>query len=114
MALDLGTMLGQLAGQYISSRYATPAPQQIFSGGNLPVLAGSGGLPPVVIDQGGGYCSTEPPKGMRWSASKGMWVKKSRRRRKRLATASDLSDLAALKGVLGGGAAFTTWIATHS
>ena len=37
-----------------------------------------------------------------------------RRRRKRLATLSDIKDLAALKSVLGGGKAFETWIATHS
>ena len=42
------------------------------------------------------------------------WVKKQRRRRKRLATKSDLSDLASLKGILGQGKAFEVWIATHS
>lgn len=39
--------------------------------------------------------------------------KKCRRRRKRLATLSDIRDLAALKSVLGNGEAFKTWIATH-
>lgn len=42
------------------------------------------------------------------------WVTPKRRRRKRLATQSDLKDLAALKGILGNGKAFETWIATHS
>lgn len=37
-----------------------------------------------------------------------------KRRRKRLATVSDIRDLAALKSVLGNGEAFKTWIATHS
>ena len=37
-----------------------------------------------------------------------------RRRRKMLATPSDLKQLAALKGVLGQGKAFETWIATRS
>lgn len=39
---------------------------------------------------------------------------KRRRRRKRLATVSDIRDLAALKNILGNGEAFKTWIATHS
>lgn len=38
---------------------------------------------------------------------------KSRRRRRRLATHSDIKDLAALKAVLGAGKAFDTWIATR-
>ena len=38
---------------------------------------------------------------------------KGRRRRKRLATHSDIKDLAALKAVLGSGKAFDTWIATR-
>jgi len=39
--------------------------------------------------------------------------KKTRRRRRRLATQSDISDLAALKNILGGGKAFDSWIATR-
>lgn len=35
-------------------------------------------------------------------------------RRKRLATVSDIKDLAALSAVLGKGEAFKTWIATHA
>ncbi len=38
---------------------------------------------------------------------------KSRKRRRRLATLSDIKDLAALKQVIGGGKAFDTWIATR-
>jgi len=38
---------------------------------------------------------------------------KSRKRRRRLASLSDIKDLAALKQVLGGGKAFDTWIATR-
>ena len=41
------------------------------------------------------------------------WVKKRKPRRKRLATASDIKDLTALKGVLGNGQALQSWIATH-
>lgn len=42
------------------------------------------------------------------------WVTPKRRRRKRLATQGDLKDLAALRGILGQGKAFETWIATRS
>jgi len=38
---------------------------------------------------------------------------KHRRRRKRLATKSDIADLAALKSILGGGKALDAWIATR-
>lgn len=39
---------------------------------------------------------------------------KKRRRRKRLATVSDIRDLAALSSVIGKGEMLKTWIATHS
>jgi len=42
-----------------------------------------------------------------------MRPKRTRRRRRRLATQSDISDLAALKNILGGGKAFDSWIATR-
>lgn len=38
---------------------------------------------------------------------------KSRKRKRRLATVSDIKDLAALKSILGGGKTFETWIATR-
>lgn len=41
------------------------------------------------------------------------WVKARKRRRKQLASKSDLRDLSALKGILGNGKAFETWIAVH-
>ena len=51
-----------------------------------------------------------------WNSASQTYVlkKKRRRRRKMLATPSDLKQLAALKGVLGQGKAFETWIATRS
>jgi len=39
--------------------------------------------------------------------------KRTRRRRKRLATQSDIADLASLKSILGGGKALDSWIATR-
>jgi len=40
-------------------------------------------------------------------------LQKSRKRKRRLATVSDIKDLASLKTVLGGGKAFESWIATR-
>lgn len=40
-------------------------------------------------------------------------VRITRRRKRRLATRSDIADLAALKSVLGGGKALDSWIATR-
>jgi len=93
---------------------------------------GGGAPPPVVLPPpggpvgpplppGGGYnmgaCGPEDPmKGMVWKKVCGQyrWVKQKRRRRKALATKGDISQLSALKGVLGTGKAFEVWIATHS
>ena len=47
------------------------------------------------------------------NCGQGKWIRKSRKRRRRLATNSDIADLAKLKAVLGQGKAFETWIATH-
>lgn len=41
------------------------------------------------------------------------WVKPKRRRRRQLVTQSDARGIATLKGLLGTGKAFDTWIATH-
>lgn len=54
----------------------------------------------VVIDNASGKCVGFRPK-------------KSRKRRRRLATASDIKDLASLKAVLGGGKAFENYLAIH-
>ena len=58
----------------------------------------------------------DPMKGMVWKKVCGQyrWVKQKNRRRKKLATKSDLAGLASLKGILGNGKAFEVWIATHS
>lgn len=87
--------------------------------GPVPAPGGGGGnLPPAVIPPAsGGYCG---PSGSMaapvWKKVCGQykWVYSKRRRRKRLASKGDLADLAALKGILGGGKAFEVWIATHS
>ncbi len=109
MALDLGSIITSLGGQYIQSRYQQPmtiqAQPALNFGSAYQALVG-----PEVSAAGVAPC----PSGYRYNAATGQWEKKRRRRRKRLATPSDLKDLAALKGVLGGGEAFKVWIATHS
>ncbi len=73
----------------------------------LPVM----GVPGVDIIPDDPSCPTGAR--MLWDPKKGKWIKKRKRRRKRLATASDIKDLSALKSVLGGGKGLDTWIATH-
>jgi len=104
--MDLGSIITGLGGAYINARYPVQQPAfNPFSGDS------SGGLPGVDI------IAEAPVKGMCWNPAancgQGKWQKRTRRRRKRLATQGDLKDLAALKGVLGGGKAFEVWIATH-
>ena len=106
--MDLGTIITGLGSQYIQSRYANNAVQV------QPAL--DFGVPFVdVIPESGAACGT---KGMVWNPNancgQGKWQRKTKRRRKRLATKSDLADLSSLKGILGTGEAFKVWIATHS
>jgi len=51
----------------------------------------------------------------KWSEKDQRYVarKKYKRRRQRLATKSDIKDLASLKGIVGQGKVMETWIATH-
>lgn len=102
--VDLGQVLVGLGGQYIQARYGQPQVQQAF----MPSL----GIPGVEV------IKENVPKGMVYDPNadcgEGKWIKRSRRRRKRLATQTDIRDLSALKGVLGSGEAFKVWIATHS
>ena len=105
--MDLGNIIASLGTEYIRNRYAMPPVQ------TSPVL-----FPDIGSFLTGGDASTtttQPPQrcGYLWNPDTQKWVKKSRRRRKRLATQSDLKDLAALKGILGSGEAFKVWIATH-
>ena len=120
---DLGMILrdvavasiqGRAAPQIIQAGAPSFFPTQTFTPSLTPAL----NIPfvDVIPEVGAGGCA--PLKGMVWNPSAncgaGKWQKRSRRRRKRLATMGDLKDLAALKGVLGGGKAFEVWIATHS
>jgi len=84
---------------------------------NPSVITGTGGGGPVVPPMGGGgSCGVSDPRNeyvLKFSCNEWRWVKKRKRRSKRLATASDIKDLSSLMGVLGSGKNLTTWIATH-
>jgi len=123
MSLDLGNLLGTLGSSYIQARYGGPRQPQVMAPtiraqgpqagiAPLPVLAG-----PNLMELGQeGYeyffGDTTAPKNMTIDPVTGRLCKKQRRRRKRLATTSDIKDLAALKSVLSP-ADLKTWIATH-
>jgi len=109
---------GWLPGGPVSPWGANTPPPNQFSDVVLTGNAGGdggGSLPPVVTT-GGGSCG---PGGGAQPVYKKVcgvykWVTPKRRRRRALATKGNLKDLAALKGILGTGKAFETWIATHS
>jgi len=127
MSLDLGNLLGTLGSQYISARYGQPKPPAIMaptivaqgpSAGVLqpvltpPVAAGLGAAAGELYDFFTDDQKAQLGNGMRIDPVTGRLCKKQRRRRKRLATTSDIKDLAALKSVLSP-ADLKTWIATH-
>lgn len=113
--MDLGDTLVDLVGQLGSAAIADRfGPQQ-------PTPVGYGPTITTPVDVGIPFVDviSEPPSDCSNYAYKKVcgqykWVKIRKRRRKRLATASDIADLAKLKGVLGQGKAMETWIATHS
>lgn len=127
MSLDLGNLLGTLGSQYISARYGQPRPPAIMQptivaqgpqAGVLqpvltpPVAAGLGAAAGELYDFFTDDQKAQLGSGMRIDPVTGKLCKKQRRRRKRLATTSDIKDLAALKSVLSP-ADLKTWIATH-
>ena len=142
MSLDLGTIWGNvvdLGGQYINARYGSRAPQvtqptmttQGPRGGILNTtqvdndgdffgidpwnrLFGSGS-PQLPAPAEGGVTITGncPPPSYCVDGKTGkVTIKQKRRRRRRLATSSDIRDLSSLKSVLSP-ADLKTWIATH-
>lgn len=120
MALDLGSLIKDLGMAAISNRYQ-PDPifpnygVQVTPTNNPYILAGAGegfGIPGFdVVGTGGKDNMVYDPNA---NCGSGKWIKKRRRRHRKLATKGDLQGLAALKGILGGGKAFEVWIATHS
>lgn len=108
MGLDLGALLStgiQAYGNVQAAKYQQPVFFDQFNPFSSDPDVSVG---PTVV--GGGY-SGSIPKGYKINCD-GKLVKCRRRRRRRLATASDIKDLAALSAVTTGGEK-KTWIATH-
>ena len=120
MSLDLGNLLGTLGSSYIQARYGGPRVPQVMA----PTIRAQGpqaGVAAQPVDtlfemgqEGYDYFfgNGQAPKNVTIDPVTGRLCKKQRRRRKRLATTSDIKDLAALKSVLSP-ADLKTWIATH-
>lgn len=105
MPLDLGGLLNTAAEAWIAKEFA---PQPVAYAPTQTIQPIDYNVGPLNLDPFDLF--TDPVTGQQVMRPK----KKCRRRRKRLATVSDIKDLAALKAVLGNGEAFKTWIATHS
>ena len=129
MSLDLGNLLGTLGSSYIQARYGGPRVPQVMAPtiraqGPAAGIAAQPVAVPAVVAGGLGAAAGEVydfftedqavqlRNGMRIDPVTGCVIKKQRRKRKRLATVSDIKDLAALKSVLSP-ADLKTWIATH-
>ena len=112
--MDLGNLLGNLGGAYINARWGQPQTTVVSNPIPQVTPVDTFGVPFVDVipeaptDSCGGRMVYKKVCGQY------KWVRQKNRRRKRLATRSDLKDLAALKGILGQGKAFEVWIATHS
>jgi len=113
MPLDLGNLIGDIAGRYIDAKYGGPVVQPYTVPyteiGETPALA-----IPGVMDGLQNLVKGDPnclPPGYKFDKC-GNVIKTRRRRRRRLATSSDIKDLAALSSVTTGGEK-KTWIATH-
>jgi hypothetical protein len=128
--MDLGALIADLGTQFIQTKYAQPAQlaapvftpgvpamgPAVAAGAATAAAAAAGvGLPFVDVIPGApdSRCGGGKPV-YKYHCGEYKWVFPKRRRRKALATQSDLRSLAALKGVLGQGKAFEVWIATHS
>ena len=136
MALDLGSIIRDLGSQYIETRFGTPREIMV---GDQGALGGGGGY---VIPRGGVGTDIIPRStlpvflgaapgvvgkiaGIIGSFGLGLAAEdiaemardiskvKCKRRRRRLATHSDIKDLAALSAVLGKGKLLETWVATR-
>ena len=136
MSLDLGNLLGTLGSQYISARWGgqqqpmviqqqpTQAitTQPALAGGSLMELGQQGynylfgdatGLGGLAGTAGAPVAGACPPPSYCVDGKTGkVTIKQKRRRRRRLATSSDIRDLSSLKAVLSP-ADLKMWIATH-
>jgi len=131
MSLDLGNLLGTLGSSYIQARYGGPRQPQVMAPTIRPQGPRAGvaaqpvfldTLPEMAGDVYDYFFTDEQKQSLSQMPNAGkvqidprtgrVSVCKNRRRRKRLATTSDIKDLAALKSVLSP-ADLKTWIATH-
>ena len=137
--MDLGNIITQLGSAYITARYGQPmgsAPRPIMAQpvgmpavgdvygieptpAALPMLPLALGAGAKITSSAGKIATAIAGLGLGLSAPEIAAIAekaskvKCRRKRRRLATHSDIKDLAALKSVLGSGKAFDTWIATR-
>ena len=139
MSLDLGNLLGNLGSQYISARWGQPSTPAILAPtfqaqgpvagiAPTPVLAPAVGMglgalageaydyltqPSLPTIPGAPMAAGCPPPSYCVDGKTGkVTIKQKRRRRRRLATSSDIRDLSSLKSVLSP-ADLKMWIATH-
>jgi len=139
MSLDLGNLLGNLGSQYISARWGQPPAPQVMAPtfqAQGPIAAqpanqvldmlgvtpyanmlgfgqGSGNLPTIPTPGDVTITGNCPPPSYCVDGKTGkVTIKQKRRRRRRLATSSDIRDLSSLKSVLSP-ADLKMWIATH-
>lgn len=108
MALDLGNLITGLGTTYINARY--PQQQNVDWSTSLPEFLGFNTGDQTEIATVAPGCPIIP-KGY-FINDKGEVRKKPKRRRRRLATPSDIKDLAALSSVTNAPEK-KTWIATH-
>lgn len=107
----IGDVLGNIGDFFLDNvlnNYINPG----VPGATLPVLPAPGGGTVVANPCPGQkyeIVTTVNPDGTTSTVTR----KKTRKRRRRLATVSDIRDLAALKSILGGGKVFEAWIATR-
>lgn len=137
--MDLGNIITQLGSAYITARYGQPRmPSPAFDPSARPIMAqpvDTYGVQPAfgqlvapgarLLGRMGGFSTADKigtaigALGLGLAADEIAEIAsvaskvKCRRKRRRLATHSDIKDLAALKAVLGTGKAFDTWIATR-
>ena len=136
MALDLGSIIRDLGGQYIDARFGTPREIMVtddapLTGGGRYVIPRGGvgtdiiprstlpvflGAAPGVVGKIAGILgglglglAADEIAGIASTIGK----VKCKRRRRRLATHSDIKDLAALSAILGKGKLLETWVATR-
>lgn len=108
-----------VAGGYLPGGYVTPVgglPPAVYQPVNYNPGSGVAPIAPGPMPLPGAVMPTTADCGpvMIFNSKTGKWSKKRKRRRRQLATRSDIRDLSALKGVLGLGKNLEVWIATHS